>query len=87
MRSYRPERIDGHRMTVRRLLGWARRLTRLSAAQRLSLPGMERGRERFIVPGAWMAVAATTRFGVRELRVSDSGILEGILLAIPPGKG
>lgn len=87
MRSYRPERIDGHRMTARRLLGWARRLTRLSAAQRLALPGMERGRERFIVPGAWMAVAATTRFGVRELRVSDSGILEGILLAIPPGKG
>ncbi len=87
MQSYRPDRIDGHRMTPGRLLRWARRLTRMTAAQRLALPGMERGRERFIVPGAWIAVTAAERFRVRELRVSDAGILEGILRTIPPGKG
>src|SRR5512134_774215 len=48
---------------------WADRLCRMTDAQRLRLPGMEKGRERTIVPGALMALAAVGRFGVNGLTV------------------
>jgi exopolyphosphatase/guanosine-5'-triphosphate,3'-diphosphate pyrophosphatase len=87
MTAYRPEKIDGHVMTLTRLITWEKRLSRLSAAERLRLPGMEKGRERTIVPGVCQAVAAMERFGIDQLVVSDAGLLEGILSGIPDGKG
>lgn len=79
MREYRPDRIDGFRMSLRSVRGWERRLSRMTSAQRLCLPGMERGRERFIVPGVCEAAAAMERFKVGELTISDAGLLEGIV--------
>ena len=87
MRTYRPERIDGYRMSLERLRHWENRLARLTDAERLRLPGMEKGRERYIVPGACQAVAAMERFKIEELIISDAGLLEGILLGIPERKG
>lgn len=87
MTTYRPEGIDGHAMSLSRLRHWEKRLARLTDAQRLRLPGMEKGRERFIVPGACQAVAAMERFKIEELIVSDAGLLEGILLSLPHRKG
>jgi exopolyphosphatase/guanosine-5'-triphosphate,3'-diphosphate pyrophosphatase len=60
---------------------------KLKEAERLQLPGMEMGRERYIVPGVCQAVAAMENFKINELIVSDAGLLEGILLGIPDGKG
>jgi exopolyphosphatase/guanosine-5'-triphosphate,3'-diphosphate pyrophosphatase len=82
MRTYRPERIDGYRMAYRDLRRWEDRLARLTDRQRLALPGMERGRERYIVPGVCQAAAAMERFDARELIISDAGLLEGILRGI-----
>jgi exopolyphosphatase/pppGpp-phosphohydrolase len=48
---------------------------------------MERGRERYIVPGVLMAMAAVGRFGVKALTVSDAGLLEGILATIGKNGG
>jgi exopolyphosphatase/guanosine-5'-triphosphate,3'-diphosphate pyrophosphatase len=87
MRNYVPDRIDGWRMSLPRLRLWERRLSRLTEAGRLDLPGMERGRERYIVPGTLQAVAAMERFGLTELVVSDAGLLEGILRSLIRGKG
>jgi exopolyphosphatase/guanosine-5'-triphosphate,3'-diphosphate pyrophosphatase len=87
MTVYRPERIDGYAMSLDRLKHWEVRLAKLTEAERLRLPGMERGRERYIVPGACQAVAAMERFRIKELIVSDAGLLEGILLGIPDRKG
>jgi exopolyphosphatase/pppGpp-phosphohydrolase len=47
---------------------------------------MEKGRERYIVPGVCQAVAAMEIMNVKKLIVSDAGLLEGILLGIPEGK-
>lgn len=82
MTDYRPERIDGWRMTFSRLRAWEERLYRLTDAERLALPGMEKGRERYIVPGVCQAVLAMEMFGAASLTVSDAGILEGIIKGI-----
>lgn len=87
MKAYRPERINGYSMTLDRVRHWEDRLARLSERDRLRLPGMEKGRERYIVFGACQAVAAMERFGARNLVVSDSGILEGILMGLTRRKG
>jgi exopolyphosphatase/guanosine-5'-triphosphate,3'-diphosphate pyrophosphatase len=83
MRTYRPEKIDGYAMSLERLKTWEERLGKLSEAERLRLPGMEKGRERYIVPGVCQAVAAMESMNVKDLIVSDAGLLEGILLGIP----
>jgi len=87
MTTYRPEKIDGYVMSLERLKHWEGRLSKRTEAERLRLPGMEKGRERYIVPGVCQAVAAMENFEVNELIVSDAGLLEGILLGIPDGKG
>ncbi len=87
MTVYRPERIDGHAMPIGRVRAWEDRLCRLTASGVLALPGMEKGRERYIVPGICQAAAAMDRFGVTKLEISDAGLLEGILLGLPTGKG
>lgn len=87
MNTYRPERIDGFRMPVSSLRRWKERLVRLTDEERLRLPGMEKGRERYIVPGVIQAVAAMEHFGLKRLHISDSGLLEGILRGIANEKG
>lgn len=87
MRRYRPERIDGIRMPIQTVRRWAKRLCGMTDAGRLALPGMETGRERYIVPGILLAQAAMERFRVGELRISDAGLLEGILRELGAKKG
>lgn len=85
MRRYRPEKIDGVRMSIGTVRRWAKRLCDMTDARRLALPGMETGRERYIVPGVLLARAAMERFRIEELVISDAGLLEGILRR-PGGK-
>jgi len=87
MKTYRPERIDGFRMGISAVRRWATRLSRLTEEERLRLPGMEKGRERYIIPGIIQALAAMEIFGLSDLDISDSGLLEGILRGIANGKG
>ena len=79
LRIYRPERIDGYVMSPESVRRWSDRLCSMTEAKRLALPGMEKGRENYMVPGMLQAVAAIERFGIRELVISDKGLLEGII--------
>jgi exopolyphosphatase/guanosine-5'-triphosphate,3'-diphosphate pyrophosphatase len=82
MSRYDPDRINGATLSaaaVRRLSG---RLWDATDAGRLALRGMEKGRERYILPGIALALAAIARFGVDGVTVSDAGLLEGILAGI-----
>ncbi len=87
MTAYRPERIDGYALSLAKVRAWEDRLCRLDASAVLALPGMEKGRERYIVPGICQAAAAMDRFGATRLEISDAGLLEGILLGLSQGKG
>jgi exopolyphosphatase / guanosine-5'-triphosphate,3'-diphosphate pyrophosphatase len=86
MRTYRAERIDGFRMPISAVRRWGSRLSRLPEKERLRLPGMEKGRERYIVPGVVQALVAMEHFGLKDLHICDSGLLEGILKGIAIGK-
>jgi len=82
MTRYDPDRINGARLSASVLRRWADRLGRMTDAQRLRLPGMEKGRERYVVPGALLIVAALERFRLPGVTVSDAGLLEGILAGV-----
>jgi len=82
MTRYDPDRINGARLSAAAVRRWADRLGRMTDAQRLRLPGMEKGRERYVVPGVLLIVAALERFRLNGVTVSDAGLLEGILAGV-----
>jgi exopolyphosphatase/guanosine-5'-triphosphate,3'-diphosphate pyrophosphatase len=82
MTRYDPDRINGARLSAASLRRWAGRLGRMTDAQRLRVPGMEKGRERYVVFGTLLIVAALERFRLNGVTVSDAGLLEGILAGV-----
>ena len=50
--------------------------------QRLAVPGMEKGREDLIIAGILITLKTMEIFGFQRLKVSDFGLLEGVLLSI-----
>jgi exopolyphosphatase / guanosine-5'-triphosphate,3'-diphosphate pyrophosphatase len=82
MTRYDPDKINGSRLSAAVVRRWADRLCRMTDAQRLRMPGMEKGRERYIVPGALLIVSAMEHFRLSGVTVSDAGLLEGILAGV-----
>jgi len=82
MTRYDPDRINGATLSGAAVRRWADRLGRMTDAQRLRIPGMEKGRERHVVPGTLLIVAAMERFRLDRVTVSDAGLLEGILAEV-----
>jgi exopolyphosphatase / guanosine-5'-triphosphate,3'-diphosphate pyrophosphatase len=56
------------------------RMLPLTPAQRLQLTGLEPGREDLIIAGTIIALETMRIFGFCELKVSDSGLLEGLIM-------
>jgi len=82
MTRYDPDKINGSRLSATVVRRWAGRLGRMTDAQRLRMQGMEKGRERYVVPGALLIVAAMEHFRLSGVTVSDAGLLEGILAGV-----
>jgi exopolyphosphatase/guanosine-5'-triphosphate,3'-diphosphate pyrophosphatase len=79
MNRYDPDRINGARLSRNKVRRWMERLAHMTDRQRLRLRGMEKGRERYILPGISLIWAAIERFGLDGVTVSDAGLLEGII--------
>jgi exopolyphosphatase / guanosine-5'-triphosphate,3'-diphosphate pyrophosphatase len=78
--QYDPERVHGYvlrRAAVERLLG---RLSALTVEERAVLPCLERGRADLIIPGTAIVMATFDQIGVDQLRVSEYGLREGVLV-------
>ncbi len=54
----------------------------LSPEERLTVPGLEKGREDLIIAGTLLTLKTMSLLGVDRLKVSDYGLLEGVLLSI-----
>lgn len=83
MTEYDPARINGSvldRGTLDRLL-WE--LTSIPLAARRKLPGLESGRADIIAAGLMAVQSILDFFDADTLRVSDAGLLEGLLLDEP----
>ncbi|MDD2581415.1 MAG: exopolyphosphatase [Desulfuromonadaceae bacterium] len=56
------------------------RLSKLNPQERLSVKGLEKGREDLIIAGLVIITSVMDRFGFKRLKVSDFGLLEGLAL-------
>jgi len=57
------------------------RMSRMTPQERLSIKGLEKGREDLIIAGMVIVTAIMDRFGFQRLKVSDFGLLEGLALS------
>jgi len=82
MRIYNPEKINGHRMPLKRIREMLYSLSKMTHSERCALPGLEKGRAGLLVAGTMILVQAMERFKVNLLHVSDYGLREGLLLEL-----
>ena len=82
MTRYEPDLVNGAVLSKKAVLRWEKRLAGMTDAERLMLPGMEKGRERYMAPGIALIAAALNRFETDSLIISDAGILEGVIAGI-----
>ena len=80
LREYDARRVNGYRLYRRRLTELYRWLARMTLESRRRVPGLEPGRADVIVAGAAVVLQAMEALGFSELKVSDGGLREGVLL-------
>ncbi|QJA06892.1 hypothetical protein FVE67_08860 [Thermosulfurimonas marina] len=78
---YLPEKLHGHRLPLERVQALVDHLRGLSLSKIARLRGMERGREDIALPGILIYEQLMRHFGLKELLVSEWGLLEGLLLS------
>jgi exopolyphosphatase/guanosine-5'-triphosphate,3'-diphosphate pyrophosphatase len=83
--EYDPALVNGHVLPFHRITELVAQLSSLTSAQRLALPGMEKGREDLIITGAIMIEEFMRKGGYKELLVSDWGLLEGVAIECAVG--
>lgn len=77
---YDRDRINNHtlnRDNVKNMYGY---LAALTLKERETVLSLEKGREDLIIPGSAIALLSMAAFGFYEMKVSDAGLLEGIIL-------
>lgn len=80
MNDYDSARVNNLILDQQWLSAQLEELLAFSFEERLALSGMEEGRADLIIPGLQLVIELLHRVGVTSVRVSDAGLLEGILL-------
>lgn len=78
--TYDPDWINGTALTKERLLEISENFLALSFEKRAKLPGLEPGRADIITAGSLLVLEIMDHFSQDNLWVSDSGLLEGLIL-------
>jgi exopolyphosphatase / guanosine-5'-triphosphate,3'-diphosphate pyrophosphatase len=81
LEAYDRDRVHGHRLPLGRIQRMLSRLSTLSLAERLRVPGMHPGRAPTIVTGTVILVQVMRAFGLQEVEVSELDILHGSALS------
>ncbi|WAC08580.1 MAG: Ppx/GppA phosphatase family protein [Thermodesulfobacteriota bacterium] len=79
--QYDRGKVTNHLVEIKRIKEIFQGLIVKTVAERLSLPGLQKGREDLIIPGIIIAMGVMEIFEFSALRVIDSGILEGLVLS------
>lgn len=82
MTEYDYRLINNHVIYLDEIKSILATLIPLSPEDRLKVPGMEKGREDLIIAGILITIKTMEIFGFERLKVSDFGLLEGILLKL-----
>jgi exopolyphosphatase/guanosine-5'-triphosphate,3'-diphosphate pyrophosphatase len=80
MTEYDIEKINGCLLTRDKLEQIYNTIIPISSNIRRNYSGLEPGREVVIIAGTRIILSIMDLFGLREITVSDAGLLEGILL-------
>ena len=80
MTVYQPHLINGHILTKNSIETIFSTLCSMNAQQRLTLPGLEPGREEIILGGSIIALCLLELFHQDRMIVSEGGLLEGVLV-------
>ena len=79
--DYDYSKVNNHLITATRITEIFKRLSPLSPSERLQqIIGLEEGREDLIVAGILLTLKSMEMFGSKSLKVSDFGLLEGVML-------
>jgi len=79
--DYDYSKVNNHLITATRITEIFKRLSPLSPSERLQqIIGLEEGREDLIVAGILLTLKSMELFGSKSLKVSDFGLLEGVML-------
>jgi exopolyphosphatase/guanosine-5'-triphosphate,3'-diphosphate pyrophosphatase len=82
MEDYDYRRVNNHTMPLSEVQRIFDLLAPLSTKERLEVPGLEPGREDLIIAGTLVVLVTMREFGFENFKVSDSGLLEGLILGV-----
>lgn len=82
MTDYDYRKVNNFVLKQREIEEIHRTLLPLSPKERLEVQGLEPGREDLIIAGTLVVLETMRVFGFTELTVSDSGLLEGLILGV-----
>jgi exopolyphosphatase / guanosine-5'-triphosphate,3'-diphosphate pyrophosphatase len=82
MTDYDYRRVNNYTLSLEEIRSILAMLLPLTPEQRLSIPGMEPGREDLIIAGILITVKTMETFDFSSLKVSDFGLLEGVLASV-----
>ncbi len=85
MAVYDPAKVHGQKLTLGEIDRLFKRLRAVSSRERLSFPGLERGREDVILSGTFILLALLDFLRQSELLVSSHGLREGVVLDLAGG--
>ncbi len=80
LRVYDPQRIPLHQLSLDKVRRIVEELVSKTSAERLSISGLEKGREDLIVPGGLILLLTMQTLNFAEVVVSEYGLREGILV-------
>ncbi|WP_455378698.1 Ppx/GppA phosphatase family protein [Petrachloros mirabilis] len=80
--SYEPARIHNYVLTLERVRELEQMLLSRKKADRIGLPGLEKGREEVIAAGAVIIRTIMETLGHQSILVSDLGLREGVLIEL-----
>ena len=78
--AYEPARIHNYMLKLDTIRELEQTLLSRTKANRVGLPGLEKGREEVIVAGAIIIRTIMETLGVTDCLVSDLGLREGVLI-------
>jgi exopolyphosphatase/guanosine-5'-triphosphate,3'-diphosphate pyrophosphatase len=81
MASYDCHRVHNSTLSIDEIRRIYSLLLPLSLEERVALPGLEKGREDLIIAGILITLHTMERFGFTTFKVSDYGLLEGLIVA------
>jgi exopolyphosphatase/guanosine-5'-triphosphate,3'-diphosphate pyrophosphatase len=82
MEDYDYRKVNNYCLSLDNIKDILSQLLPMTPEERLTVPGLEKGREDLIIAGIFITIRTMELFGFKQLKVSDYGLLEGLLATI-----